>query len=691
MAVGSGGARLRHSARLVHCRHHARLPRRCSAVGGAGYWCCTREQRALAARMREMRRLHSDRLERAQAEADMNRLNQLFEDDIIPAELQPMTDAGMHHEPEGRDAFSFHTPSPANGHPRPTSFHLVQRDMIAAAANFDAPPVRLTLAYLVQATRGYALGLDLRTTRCRRCDAICAAVHDDNVRESFRHLGPCGRDALPLSSFSSDDDDALPLANTARILGYAKLKLPGTDPTSWPFAPSRRRLTALCMETFPPSSSLSALLSATGNRLAPELVRNILTGVISGLEALDDLRLGAIVTAECIAMQDGLLSGQSNLTTLIARGAGYTHAVTAQVMELCNRLRLAGGQTPIALAPWATEDDKDGAVHSDGDTFAALRLTLGLPPRAAPDDDPNALEDRSSSKKVAKASRRLALARRFAEGVDDVSCHVKLECALCGVAVHSSGRHMRGVVCSHTSQHFFCRDCVNSRISALLTDAAVDMDVELPCPMGCPGLWVFDDFGALVRPQYLRRWHKLSVERARIQALQAAKEHLERVREDLEAATRDREVSIVREHIMTIRKLLRPACPHCALPFESFRGCLSVTCGARDRDGRQVSGCGKVFCGGCMAVIPCPMNCGHSFVQPAELQRRWRAWRMLRVVDYLGTQFAKGTMASVGVPGSVGDGCGGGELLLERVIQGVKNDLEIVVGIWPLSDTTADS
>ena len=597
-------------------------------------------------------------MENAQANIDMNRLNELFGDDI-PAELRPMTDGtGAQLIEEMKEVATFTAPELAKD-PEPSAFHLVQRAMIAAASSNVSRPVVMSLPYIVRATRGYsrqilAPALGIKTVPAsvkvfEAWDLVAGTLYPYILTVTAKR-------SLTAQRITAQ------FAHSARLLGFEKLiRDAAVAPEAWPFGSTQQRhATALCMETFPPSNSLAALLAVSG-RVSPELAGDVMEGVISGLEVLNEDRLVAIVSADCISMSEGLLSGQPILTVLVPQLPSYVNDMKGQVMDLYNRLRMAGGQQPVSAT----------FTNGEVDPYQALRAAMHLPPRA---------DAKSALARAASAARRAAgrpprLAARFAEDVE-VGFHLELECAMCGVIVHSSGHHMHGVDCSHPDQHFMCSDCVNTRVSALLTDAAVDM-AELPCPMGCPGVWVFEDFGALVKPQHLRRWQQLSIERTKAQALEAAKEILDKVQAETEATRRDPGAKIVRAHVAAIRKLLRPACPHCALPFESFSGCLSVTCGARDRNGRQISGCGKVFCGGCMTATPCPKNCGHSFVQPGELQRRWRTWRMMRTVEYLDSQFPKAGAARRD------------ESLLRRVLQGVKSHLEIV-GSWPLPGEFSD-
>jgi hypothetical protein len=260
----------------------------------------------------------------------------------------------------------------------------------------------------------------------------------------------------------------------------------------------------------------------------------------------------------------------------------------------------------------------------------------------------------------------------FAATADDDSMpRIRRRCVVCNVVVHSAGHHMRGVECSHTAMHFVCADCVNTRMSALLTDATVEM-AELPCPMGCAGQWSFDDFAALTHPRHLRQWQRLSVEALRRRLLEAAQGLLDQAERMSASAEANAEGAMVRKHCMELRKLLRPACPHCGLIFESFTGCLLVTCGARSREGALVSGCGQSFCGACMTTLPCPQDCGHGFATRGELLRKWRVWRLDRCSQYVKREF--GVFRGGRVPQ---------DTTAWRLLDAMHHDFEMV-GIWPL-------
>jgi hypothetical protein len=264
--------------------------------------------------------------------------------------------------------------------------------------------------------------------------------------------------------------------------------------------------------------------------------------------------------------------------------------------------------------------------------------------------------------------QKSGLSGLFATTADDDSIQ---RCVVCNVVVHSAGHHMRGVECSHTAMHFVCADCVNTRMSALLTDATVEM-AELPCPMGCAGQWSFDDFAALTHPRHLRQWQRLSVESLRRRLLEAAQGLLDQAERMSASAEANAEGAMVRKHCMELRKLLRPACPHCGLIFESFTGCLLVTCGARSREGALVSGCGQSFCGACMTTLPCPQDCGHGFATRGELLRKWRVWRLGRCSQYVKREF--GVFRGGRVPQ---------DTTAWRLLDAMHHDFEMV-GIWPL-------
>ena len=224
--------------------------------------------------------------------------------------------------------------------------------------------------------------------------------------------------------------------------------------------------------------------------------------------------------------------------------------------------------------------------------------------------------------------------------------------------------------------HFVCSECVNVRVSALLVDAVVELG-ELDCPMGCPGKWSFDDFGGLIHPTNLREWRLQAIDATRRRVHEAAREVLASIAD--RSSLRDNgppDAMEARRHALEIRKMLRPKCPHCGLVFESFSGCLTVTCGARDATHRQISGCGQVFCGGCMTSVPCAGMCGHAFIEQGELQRRWRMWRMRRPTEYLELHFHGGREDHHRSQQH-------SEQVLQMVLGAIRSDLE-AVGVWPL-------
>ena len=77
-----------------------------------------------------------------------------------------------------------------------------------------------------------------------------------------------------------------------------------------------------------------------------------------------------------------------------------------------------------------------------------------------------------------------------------------------------------------------------------------------------------------------------------------------------------------------------------------------------------------------MTQRPCPRKCGHDFIQPGELHRRWCAWRMRRPTEYLRENFRGGSKDNHRSAAHSNE-------VLERVLRGIRSDLE-VVGVWPL-------
>lgn len=236
---------------------------------------------------------------------------------------------------------------------------------------------------------------------------------------------------------------------------------------------------------------------------------------------------------------------------------------------------------------------------------------------------------------------------------------VRAECDICCQTVTSAAYNLHGVLCSRTEAHFVCAECIDMHLGVLLSENCIDWDC-LQCPLGCAGRWDFNDFGALVPPPRLRDWRSVSESVTRQRAHAAAAAERDESREMANNAT-------ARKHVLAVRQLLRPSCPHCGLVFQSFSGCLAVVCAVRDDRGRVVAGCEKTFCGACATPTPCAAGHGHAFVKEGALLGMWRDWRLHRTKTYVDEHVA-----------SVGDAA-----LLRLVLQGVRSDLE-AVGVWPL-------
>jgi hypothetical protein len=529
--------------------------------------------------------------------------------------------------------------------------------MVLAARGDNNAVVDMNLEYIRRSTRGFSHTDGVQTNRTvyatfNAWDLAGGLVYPSTMVVA---AGPRSRDACT----SAVSLAAVRHPNVATILGafVAEGHTGAAIATSAGVVPHGNAVSVLALEPHPPHFSLGVQLAAAadeGATLNPWDAAALAHRIVDAVETVLHHNLQPQLSLDTIVTRDGTLRGSPVLAVISS----------------------PAGARPSVFSP----DTSDPVVQPLHNVLCAIAVAAKqpAPPAPYPGMMPASVITRMRpADTVAPSPQTRPPRRTLRQYMEDASCPVQLslECAMCGVVVHSSGYHLHGVDCSHEDQHFMCCECVNTRVSSLLTDDAVDM-AELPCPMGCPGVWSFDDFGALVSPPLLRKWQQRSVERTWNQALEAAKEILDKAQQDAEADTSDPDMKEVREHVAAVRKMLRPACAYCGMAFESFSGCLSVTCGAKDRNGRQVSGCGQTFCGGCMTKKPCPKDCGHAFVQPGELHRLWRVWRMQRPTEYLRKNFRGGSKDNHRSAAHSNE-------VLERVLRGIRSDLE-VVGVWPL-------
>ena len=237
---------------------------------------------------------------------------------------------------------------------------------------------------------------------------------------------------------------------------------------------------------------------------------------------------------------------------------------------------------------------------------------------------------------------------------------IQLDCSICGEPNPEAARR-KGVECSAAVRHFVCDECVNNRIAAMLDAGESAEAMSLSCPMpGCHGRWFFTAFAACLDPSNFRRWHTESTKAAQQRGHQQASEHYSNL-----LASGGNQYKELEKHCAAIRVILRPTCPHCGLQFQSFSGCLSVSCGVKTRQGRQLQGCGSKFCGACLVPSPCPAGHGHGFMSNQELHSAWKGWRRMKARQYLNSHL------------------GDNSDLMQAAVESLRSEFE-ACGIYPL-------
>jgi hypothetical protein len=418
-----------------------------------------------------------------------------------------------------------------------------------------------------------------------------------------------------------------------------------------------------------PNSSRLNSVFYDGQRATAGQRRRLLSDVAFGTISLRDRGFIPCISLDSIAVDGGALDRRAIITTVMPCGVVSDLELASRLVELSATLVNApvDAASPLLRTPRGTT----ATVHSPPALSRVLNaMTAGSP--------------------TVLGHGRSWGAVGGGDGDDTFPIQVSFTCIMCTVRVTSAGDQVHGLLCTNHEPHFYCLDCVNHRVAALLSDTTVAM-ADLPCPMGgAECMWIFEDFGSLVRPTMLRRWQKLSVEAVRTRVYQQAQPILE---EREERATKNEERRQVREHVLAIRRLLRPKCPLCGETFESFTGCVAVICGARDAEGKVVAGCGKQFCATCMVPFPCSKGCAHAFIGQADLHRQWVGWRKAATAQYLREKFPAAVAETNEAPGAVeGDGLGPAtseSSLLAKVLETAKSDLELV-GAWPLPALAAD-
>jgi len=517
------------------------------------------------------------------------------------------------------------------------------------------------------------------------------------------------------------------IVNAAGLKAPPKRSVAGTSGAQ----PPAMAVSAWATEAFHPTETLAVLLRRVARRaersppdyaarvaLRKRLAR-VLHGILDGAEHLHRCGLRPVgLDLGGVALRGGTLDGDAVITTYAPKGpsgGGADARVFAEVstVEALHAVALAVAST-CGCADTVPDVDTLWAVPLPS-AIDALRPSYGgAAARSPPPPAKISANDAVDEILMSPVLTETALPKQHERSTNSLPArsHVSRECNLCGVTVHSAGRAFLAAVCRPKDvdavvthkEHVVCAECVTARVRSAVHDDTVDLDT-MTCPLGCGGVWLLSDFGQLLSPSVLRRWRKHAVAVVKARSLEAATAVLDESEKRSAAARGDdgdagseneaeavkaaaamtpeeADNAAVRDHAAAIRALLRPACPHCGLPFESFTGCVAVFCGAITANGGLKSGCGKVFCGACMTPSPCRRECGHEYVRQAELLRRWRSWRTTRPTEYLREHFFDG-------PKDFDPDRAHSDLQLRKVLRCVRRELELV-GVWPLMELTKE-
>ena len=203
----------------------------------------------------------------------------------------------------------------------------------------------------------------------------------------------------------------------------------------------------------------------------------------------------------------------------------------------------------------------------------------------------------------------------------------------------------KGVLCSgHSSngggveQHFFCNSDLSDMVCSQCSDmgnfvrfgckSVCCMCLAIPVPLGEPQVqseFNIETLGAHATAEALgafllanRRAVEELSERKRVAELERAREQhadeLQALREKLiEDKAVKLEASSQRHRLRIVNDILTLKCPHCEVAMFDFDGCFAVEHRA-DGNGPMQQGCGRYFCGWCLAPFEGSQAC-HAHVK----------------------------------------------------------------------------
>ena len=146
--------------------------------------------------------------------------------------------------------------------------------------------------------------------------------------------------------------------------------------------------------------------------------------------------------------------------------------------------------------------------------------------------------------------------------------------------------------------HFFCHECLKSKMQACLKDQRTLMvEGSVKCEGGgCHGIISLSCLEQLVMRkvvsgEMMKKWNTARQEKREALMKKVHAEEVARLKEEM---TMD---EVTRHFHKITQTILNLSCPRCKAAFNDFTGCFALTCGSDDN---RDFGCGAKFCGWCM-------------------------------------------------------------------------------------------